>query len=401
MWLLDKDFKLVEFQGDDVPPYAILSHRWGEEEVYFRDMRKDLSGAMKKAGWDKVLRCCGQAFEDGLQYVWIDTCCIDKRSSAELTEAINSMYRYYKSARRCYVYLADVHPSTTVDQLNEALLSSQWFTRGWTLQELIAPPTCCFFASDWSLLGHKDRSAESLPFVRKLSTASGVPDDVLRDAYRLRFYCVAQKMSWASKRKTKRPEDRAYSLMGIFDINMPILYGEGQEKAFGRLQLEIMNRSTDQTVLAWEANKFGYSGLLAGSPDYFVSSGNVDRDDSTIKWLPRPYHMTNVGLSIDMVLYDENHCSKTCQGWAHHRGRQSKVVYAPLDCYRDSKRVWIGLYLLSDQEQRDHSEPLLFQRYKTHTLFSFPEEAVSEEAAWRNSHRQHIYIVDNSGNIFL
>jgi hypothetical protein len=261
---------LHEFVGANIPPYTILSHTWGpaEEEVSFRDMRQDRDAAVKKAGYSKIQKCCLKASQEGHQYVWIDTCCIDKRSSAELSEAINSMYKWYFSAQVCYVYLEDVpsrSPDASLDEIDDALSKSRWFTRGWTLQELIAPGYCRYFAKDWILIGTKgkpqgpsqgnseDRTSEH--FVSTLCKITGIYPRILRNPRFLSSASVAEGMSFASRRQTVRDEDVAYSLMGLFGVHMPILYGEGKEKAFERLQLEIIKSSSDQTIFAWVANR--------------------------------------------------------------------------------------------------------------------------------------------------
>ncbi|KAI0424157.1 HET-domain-containing protein [Xylaria sp. FL1042] len=196
-----------DFTGRAVPPYAILSHTWGEEEVSFKDMTKGRALGMK--GYDKIKACCRQAQLHCLEYVWIDACCIDKRSSAELSESINSMYRWYKEAQICYAYLEDVTWSfgsqlddTTVNQgLPDSFLSSRWFSRGWTLQELISPPVLVFYSSEWSEIGSKNTLRNTITKI------TGIPRDALEGFSG--GYSVAQKMSWASKRKTTRVEDEA------------------------------------------------------------------------------------------------------------------------------------------------------------------------------------------------
>lgn len=155
--LYTSTLKLEEFIGSNIPPYAILSHTWGNEEVSFQDMQG--SGAMEKVGYEKISRCCEKAATGGFEYAWVDTCCIDKSSSSELSEAINSMYRWYRNAEVCYVSLADVpHEYESLDLFNR----SRWFTRGWTLQELIAPSMVIFFDSDWEEIGTKSSIQISL-----------------------------------------------------------------------------------------------------------------------------------------------------------------------------------------------------------------------------------------------
>ncbi|PSN70380.1 HET-domain-containing protein, partial [Corynespora cassiicola Philippines] len=237
------EITLREFIGTDIPRYMILSHRWREEEILFSHMSNaDKSTARNRTGFVKLEESCRIALQMGLEYVWIDTCCIDKSSSAELSEAINSMYAYYAKSEICFAYLDDV-PYYPEDDL--PLLNSVWFSRGWTLQELIAPEEIYFYSAGWKKLGSKYSTRKSLII------ASGVVEEVLLDPNSLKEFSVAEKMSWAADRVTTRPEDQAYSLMGIFDVNMPPLYGEGREKAFRRLQLEIMNTTLDYTLFAW------------------------------------------------------------------------------------------------------------------------------------------------------
>ncbi|KAK1633606.1 heterokaryon incompatibility protein-domain-containing protein, partial [Colletotrichum phormii] len=226
------------------PPYVILSHTWNEDEVTFQDL--DDPDHTKKRGYAKIDGLCCLAAQNGYQWVWVDTCCIDKTSSAELSEAINSMYQWYKDASICYVYLEDVHPGDDPSSFDSQFGNSRWFTRGWTLQELLAPRTVEFFDAAWRELGRRSSLAP------KIESITSIP------AYFLRFnpYSafrdteIAVKMSWAARRQTMRVEDRAYSLLGIFDVSMPLLYGEG-ERAFERLQIEIMKQSSDDSILAW------------------------------------------------------------------------------------------------------------------------------------------------------
>lgn len=221
----------------DIPAYAILSHTWGrdEEEVTFKDIQDDPEQAKSKAGYRKIEFCGKQAASDGLRYFWVDTCCIDKSNNAELAEAINSMFRWYRNAAKCYVYLADVSMSSQ-DDIGQALQKSRWFTRGWTLQELIAPGSVEFFSSDDKRLGDK-KSIEQLLF-----NITGVAPAALRGDP-LDSFSVEQRMAWAEKRTTKKEEDKAYSLLGIFNVFMSPIYGEGTEHAFYRLNQKIKKRA--------------------------------------------------------------------------------------------------------------------------------------------------------------
>jgi hypothetical protein len=247
MRLLDtKTLELHEFLGDteskEFPRYAILSHTWGEEECSLREM--SLPEVTQRAGFRKIKYCCEQAVKDGLQWVWVDTCCIDKTSTAELSEAINSMFRWYRQSAVCYVYLADVEHVIDTEDAGK-LAHSRWLTRGWTLQELIAPRKVRFYDRSWCLIGSKSERD-----IREcLTAATGIEASILLGG-QLEYVPIARKMSWAAGRSTTRVEDAAYCLLGIFDVNMPLLYGEGK-KAFIRLQQEIMKVSDDHSLFAW------------------------------------------------------------------------------------------------------------------------------------------------------
>jgi hypothetical protein len=235
----DGKFSLTkDFVGNDIPEYAILSHTWevDTEEVTFEDL---INGTGKgKSGYKKICFCGEQARRDGLQYFWVDTCCIDKLSSAVLSEAIISMFRWYHNAAKCYVYLSDIsRPAFDVNNFNQlsfelAFRNSRWFTRGWTLQELLAPASVEFYSKDWEQLGDK-KSLERL-----IHEITGIPARALQGSP-LSSLSVTERLVWAEKRETSREEDKAYSLLGIFNIQIPVLYGEGRESAFKRLYGEI------------------------------------------------------------------------------------------------------------------------------------------------------------------
>jgi hypothetical protein len=282
--------RLVEFIGDNVPRYAILSHRWEDEEVTFKDLENlQDGGERKKKGYSKIQGCCNQAITDGYEWVWIDNCCIDKSSSAELSEAINSMFRWYKGAQVCYAYLSDVAAEAIpIFQLETEISHSKWFQRGWTLQELLTPKHLVFFNKNWQSLGTKDDLEELI-----------IDITGIRDIKNFMGASVAQKMSWASNRETTRIEDRAYSLFGLFAVNLPPLYGEGQN-AFLRLQLEILRTSDDESIFTWKDGEDVSGGLLARSPSAFKECGRIRRKDFDID---RPaYLMTNKGLRMEASL---------------------------------------------------------------------------------------------------
>lgn len=270
----------------NIPDYAILSHRWGsrEDELTYKEMVK--GKGKEKAGYRKIELCGEQARKDGLDYFWVDTCCIDGRDSADLSEAINSMYKWYQRAKVCYVYLEDVEQ----EKGPGSFANSTWFTRGWTLQELIAPSNVCFYDRNWNLLGDK------LHLSTEICRITGIGINVLKTGD-MGGYCVAQKMSWAAKRQTSRMEDVAYCLMGIFEVNMPLIYGE-EDKAFLRLQEEIIMKDDDHSIFAWHMEAEEVSGLLAPCPARFTGCGSIMPLWSIER--RRPFSATNRGLSIQL-----------------------------------------------------------------------------------------------------
>ncbi len=305
---------LEEFWDSNTPKFAILSHTWEKEEVTFQAIQ-NLEVASQLIGISKIKGCCRQALKDGWEWVWVDTCCIDKSSSAELSEAINSMYTWYRRAEMCYAFLTDVlegdvaEPHSTFD-------SSRWFTRGWTLQELIAPCEVIFFSRDWKEIGRRSKLSS------RISTVTKIDEEVLTGSKLALGQSVAQRMSWASCRLTTRAEDIAYCLMGLFDVNMPLLYGERGNKAFLRLQEEILKRSKDHSLFAWTRKKWvrpdgsrirrrvQRGGLLAQSPQDFEFSGHYfpqqlfyHLGNLPISLVQKPYSMTNIGLSITLPTF--------------------------------------------------------------------------------------------------
>ncbi|PQE25107.1 het domain-containing protein [Rutstroemia sp. NJR-2017a BVV2] len=301
---------IEEFFGSTIPRYAILSHTWEEQEVTHQQFA-DIEARTSRKGWSKVQKACELANEEGHKYIWIDSCCIDKSSSAELSEAINSMFEWYLRAEVCFAYLSDYNASTTTVPY---FCDARWFVRGWTLQELIAPTKMFFYDKTWNLIGTK---TDLCP---ELSRITGVDAEVLcppgstnvRDL--LDDLPVGLRMSWASKRETTRIEDQSYCLLGIFGINMPMLYGEGP-RAFVRLQEELVKISNDMTLFAWtqafpgeaphargsdtsedELRHLEYRGIFASTPAEFFSMMRII-PDSPAKF-NLDYAMSNKGLRI-------------------------------------------------------------------------------------------------------
>jgi hypothetical protein len=295
---------------------------------------------------------------------WIDTCCIDKTSSAELSEAINSMFKWYGDAEICYAYLQDVEGGLSLEKQLISFMKSRWFTRGWTLQELIAPSVVLFFAEDWSEIGSRSI------FVDTIAQTTGIDRELFNDTHlsvgstlnqqKLSQYSVAQKMSWASSRETSRLEDEAYCLLGLFGVNMALLYGEGR-MAFIRLQEEIMKRSSDPSIFAWNPGlNTGYLGFLADSPALFADSSDIvevmhDHD------LP-PYGITNKGIQITLPILDSasySHDSDEFQTTVGIRFMVSgpKTTYIAFLCcaHSNSQESVIAVSLEQDEAPEDEA----------------------------------------------
>ena len=322
---VERRIKVVDFHDDETTEYAISSHRWiddtetnYEEIVGLANMESVERDAIReRVGYKKILDTCRQAQKDGYEWVWVDTCCIDKRSSAELSEALNSMYRWYRNAKTCYAYLHDVDGSSFPTEKDDKRYPKsngwpEWFSRGWTLQEMIAPSDVRFFNKNWQHIGNKKT------LLWTLTGITGVPPGILTGGLDANRPCVAQIMSWASNRMTTRVEDRAYSLMGLLDVNMPMLYGEGK-KAFHRLQLEIIRSSNDQSIFAWgHTSNVRIGSILADDPSFFGDCSDImllDRDKFILQskgYFPGVgsmdadqfgvFPVTNRGIQISMLL---------------------------------------------------------------------------------------------------
>lgn len=312
MWLINARTRtLTHFVGDDQIGiiYAILSHTWAEGEVSFSDIHRPDVDQM--TGYAKIAHACDQALKDDIEWVWVDTCCIDKQSSAELSEAINSMYRWYYNAHVCYALLSDCRlandwledepPSgeewKRFDPSKVSLDGCRWFRRGWTLQELIAPKNVRFYDSDWTYMGQKSEVLDILSSITRIDRG------VLADRDRLMRSSIAQRMSWASERRTTRLEDRAYSLLGLFDVNMPLLYGEGN-KAFVRLQEEIVRNmgsgEKDLSILAWSSRT---GSVLAPSPSAFTEANWMRTSSLTSD---ETCELTSKGLRVRVFARPDN-----------------------------------------------------------------------------------------------
>ncbi|KAH8664470.1 heterokaryon incompatibility protein-domain-containing protein [Xylariales sp. PMI_506] len=373
--LNSRELYLREFLSEDeAPAYAILSHTWGSDEIKLQEWQSVSSPELEsREGYHKIINCCRQAERDNIDWIWVDTCCIDKSSSAELSEAINSMFRWYREAAICYAHLSDAEDLTQIEH-------SRWFSRGWTLQELVAPKTVIFYSSDWHNLGTKSELSKIL------SDVTGIDESYLTGED-LESASVAKRMSWASQRKTSRIEDTAYCLLGIFDVNMPLIYGEGS-KAFRRLQEEIMKAYPfDHTLFAWgeivsEPASFAKDGefiaeneylemsdrvlestdnpcgLLAESPQAFRNSAvfkpsentadfyrEIETNDGTLPAIPTPLILGR-GVSIVLPSVYKSSCLRC---WAKPRlVSMHRMRLVPIFCYHEDRpRLTVKIPLIS------------------------------------------------------
>ncbi|KAK0622786.1 heterokaryon incompatibility protein-domain-containing protein [Immersiella caudata] len=338
MWLINTTTLRLEFFNDaDDVAYVILSHTWGPEEIIFGDMG-DLAAAKGKSGWNKIQQTCKIASTQGYRFAWIDTCCIDKSSSAELSEAINAMFSWYRKAAICYAYLADlfIEPGAGIE---DSLRECRWFTRGWTLQELIASVNIRFYDASWNFVASKHQ------IMGEISRITGVDVPVLENVTSLTEIPVGRRMAWASNRETTRTEDIAYCLLGIFDISIPPLYGEGV-RAFHRLQEEIARQSNDLTLFAWEqdeTDQHQYRAIFAKSPREFHNCSNL-RALPPRFYAANEFSLTNRGLRIatNLSFWYPPHVNR--------RASKDEHLLFGLDCLECSGRTgftpqWVGITL--------------------------------------------------------
>ncbi|KAF2993226.1 hypothetical protein E8E13_001247 [Curvularia kusanoi] len=382
-------FKFKEFHSLPDKPYAILSHVWGPtEEITYEDMTRPFQSEPfliegKDQASAKLRGCREQARKDDIEYFWIDTCCINKPNYTELSEAINSMFYWYQKSKVCYAYLVDAGGEDEISK-------SKWFSRGWTLQELVAPERVVLFDKAWNIIGSKkDLSAT-------IETITKIPQDFLlgRD---LDEASVAQRMSWASRRETSKEEDLAYCLFGIFGVHMPLLYGERLTAAFRRLQLEILHDRADTSIFAWMIDElsspFDQShvfGLLALSPAAFEGSHDIvnarfpGQIEGFLKGIRTPILSNNRGLhlSLPVVTRRDDRAVRTkkvqedvdCTTANKSRRRTSireddRTVVAALDCTKENepnRRLTVQLKDISANDGR-------FARYGSLTSMSTAE----------------------------
>ncbi|KIJ66015.1 hypothetical protein HYDPIDRAFT_27217 [Hydnomerulius pinastri MD-312] len=271
--------------------YAMFSHRWDAGgEPTFRDISRGKRSNV--AGYAKLSQFCKTAKALGYKLAWSDTCCIDKGNTAELSEAVQAMYKWYIHCHVCIVHLAG---SNSIFEFEK----ESWFKRGWTLQELLAPKRVKFYNKDWepftgaTLTNDKEHDL----FLETLSRITGIPQQVIAadNSNGIRNRSIWEIMSWAANRQTTRVEDVAYSLIGLFDVPLSISYGEG-EKAFPRLVEAIIQKKHRWDVFAWSGQASSAHAAIPYSPacyDPFDSQVTLSSDIGIVD-----FAMTNRGLSL-------------------------------------------------------------------------------------------------------
>ncbi|XDG06029.1 hypothetical protein ABKA04_005644 [Annulohypoxylon sp. FPYF3050] len=340
--LKTKEYRLIETNEvpNPFPQYAILSHTWisPRDEITYQDFKRrkdDIDyGLYKQKGWKKFKKYCDRAAKDGWEWAWMDTCCIDKTNPADTQEAINAMFRWYQNAGVCYAYLEDVDANEASDTdmgfplnwdfddiasidnvadrdsvihkaLRPHLIKAKWFTRGWTLQELLAPPYLVFVDRAWRRIGTRESWAD------EIKEASRIEARYLTDFSPTDFVScsLAKRLSWASRRETTIEEDETYSLLGLFGISLPLIYGEGRWRAFNRLQRELITVYNDDSIFAWKAEQSSSelrlgsqwkdsdprSGILAPSIREYWDASNIN----AFGLFGYSFNLTNRGLEIN------------------------------------------------------------------------------------------------------
>jgi hypothetical protein len=356
-----RTLELAEFIGDQLPDYVILSHTWGVDEASYQDVQA--KNCQDRKGWSKVLGACKQARTDGFKWIWCDMICIDKSSSAELQESINSMFKWYQKSMICYAYLVDV--PDLANGWRNAFMRSRWWTRGWTLQELIAPKRVEFYTAQWMSIGSKRQRHEEItnhthiPILSLMTTS-------------LHSFSAAERLSWMANRTTTREEDMTYALLGIFGVHMPLLYGEGGPNAFLRLQVDILKKTDDLTILLFATNLRTQPDVIAESPKLFERFRAIEFDESLgirdsiydynqvkshlaipptkqsplgLPWMPEPATIDRFGLKLDNhIVFGIDDLElpffQETQNWAH-RHDITHCVLLPVS-YRDKV---VGLLL--------------------------------------------------------
>ncbi|KAJ9133713.1 hypothetical protein NKR23_g10575 [Pleurostoma richardsiae] len=364
--------QLKEFFDEELPEYAVLSHTWGDisEEVSLRDYAAGMTE--KKPGMRKIELALQQTRRDRLQWLWVDTCCIDRSSSADLSEAVNAAWRWFAESAACYVYLSDC--SATNDPGSKDFLRARWFTRSWTLPELLAPRSITFFAENWTQIGVGSMQTD-LGVLESVYHVTKIPRDVLTGTLRPWDFCISQRMSWASRRMCSRVEDLAYSLFGLFEVNLPVMYGEGR-RAFIRLQEHIFHQHPDDdTVLAWcvgelSQRTLNIGGLWAESPADFAESGSI----RPVERAKEPLKLTAEGMLLDLRPPVEIKYRETLHLYCDDKPFHELIVC--LNCGDDKgRRVMLPIALAEGPAERN--KPRAYCRIMTRGLDLRPSSSFS------------------------
>ncbi|KAH7911574.1 heterokaryon incompatibility protein-domain-containing protein, partial [Hygrophoropsis aurantiaca] len=305
--------RIVDRMVEEKTRFAILSHTWGKDEPSYKDLKKyrNLVGQ----GYEKLKKFCEVAYKEyGVEFAWADTVCIDKTSSAELDESIRSMFKWYESAYICIAYLAE---TTSLDDMP----ADRWFTRGWTLQELLAPRRMKFYAGDWAPLTSmpNEKGYDRLQPLEKADPACGSILNAVHQATTISMRQIhdfrprvdkdiAMRMSWVAKRDTTRGEDTAYCMMGIFGVSISIAYGEGPQHAFFRLFKAILDISNDPDIFNWAGEPIRPdvhpSRMLPSSPECYLSHQRISHNNQREfeESVVEPPTLTSAGLRMRVVV---------------------------------------------------------------------------------------------------
>ncbi|KAJ8502012.1 hypothetical protein ONZ45_g11933 [Pleurotus djamor] len=357
--------------------YAVLSHRWTDDELVFQELRHGLPPCKH----EKFSNFCRIAQDYGCRYAWVDTVCIDKSSSSELDESIRSMFSWYKHARVCIVYLGEGDSGSWGDD--------SWFSRGWTLQELLAPKKLVFFLRDWSRLSPKGQfdivrreadvkmSGMDINSLRQVAWYAGIETDDLI-SFTPSPKNATKIFNYVARRSTTIPEDISYCLAGLLDVTLPIAYGEGRERSFHRLQVACVESYNDRSVFTWnifDSPPSQRSSMLAGDPDAYcalcpritpnVLWQNISEFVTPTLGTDQSFCFTNCGLRIAVTLHDVGetsssptdfwftlHCKPKQRVTAvfplgsHAPARVDLLKIAILGSYVDEKRVELSFAIL-------------------------------------------------------
>ena len=333
---------------EEIPPYAILSHTWKEPEVVFNDINSCdnmvVVAAEKRDAWNKIQFCAQQAKRDRLEHFWVDTCCIDRANHTELSEAINSMFRWYQNSSKCYVFLPDVEGKSSTEEGNPssawkaAFRASRWFTRGWTLQELLAPRSVEFFSRDGTRLGDRESLKQTIHEVTKIPLEALPGSDMSK-------FGVEERFSWAEDRETTREEDGAYCLLGILGCYLPLIYVEGKEMALKRLRKEVQEGERLVKIRNW---------LSAPDPSINYQKAHNQRQPGTGLWLQQHESFKNwkEDAASRLWLYGIPGCGKTILS-------STVVEHLQHHCGDDKRKVTVYFYFDFNDAQKQIPELML------------------------------------------